>query len=427
MISIYSPTISKRLVYIVDFIFNDLLQIDYVLTNKLDELGSVTINYSDSVLEFESYNIQPFSLLNEGSSLKPNISEVAGLLSICSTPLKNCDHGFDIFSATFYLISRMEEYDLKSLDNHNRFISENSILVQNQVNHLPIVDLWCINLINEINKKFKVNISSKREFNQYCTFDIDNAFAFKYKGLMRTFGAFCKDTCLLKKDKVTQRVRFYLGLSRDPYDSFKYISDFCEANKLKQLYFFLLGDYGKNDKNIKHNHKGLVNLIKSINSHSKIGIHPSYNSFLKEHQLSKEIKRLSEIINQKVLVSRFHYLRFQFPFSFQYLISCGVKKDYSMGYADRIGFRAGTCTPFYFYDLENETKTTLKVIPFAYMDGALKDKMSLSTQTAIIEIKAVKKTVQKVKGQFTAVWHNESLSNLDRWVGWRDVFEATWL
>ena len=57
MISIYSPTISKRLVYIVDFIFNDLLQIDYVLTNKLEELGLVTINYSDSVLEFESYNI----------------------------------------------------------------------------------------------------------------------------------------------------------------------------------------------------------------------------------------------------------------------------------------------------------------------------------------------------------------------------------
>jgi hypothetical protein len=134
MISIYSPTISKRLVYIVDFIFNDLLQIDYVLTNKLEELGSVTINYSDSVLEFESYNIQPFSLLNEGSSLKPNISEVAGLFSICSIPLKSCDHGFDIFSAIFYLISRMEEYDLKSLDNHNRFNSENSILVQNQVN-----------------------------------------------------------------------------------------------------------------------------------------------------------------------------------------------------------------------------------------------------------------------------------------------------
>jgi hypothetical protein len=104
-----------------------------------------------------------------------------------------------------------------------------------------------------------------------------------------------------------------------------------------------------------------------------------------------------------------------------------VKKDYSMGYTDKIGFRAGTCTPFYFYDLETETKTTLKVIPFAYMDGALKDKMSLSAQSAKMEIKALKKAVQKVKGQFTAVWHNESLSNLDRWFGWRSVFESTWL
>ena len=35
--------------------------------------------------------------------------------------------------------------------------------------------------------------------------------------------------------------------------------------------------------------------------------------------------------------------------------------------------------------------------------------------------------VKKVNGEFTSVWHNESLSNLDRWKGWREVFESTWL
>jgi hypothetical protein len=35
--------------------------------------------------------------------------------------------------------------------------------------------------------------------------------------------------------------------------------------------------------------------------------------------------------------------------------------------------------------------------------------------------------VRKVNGPFTAVWHNESLSNQDRWKGWRLVFETTWL
>ena len=34
-----------------------------------------------------------------------------------------------------------------------------------------------------------------------------------------------------------------------------------------------------------------------------------------------------------------------------------------MGYQDRIGFRAGTASPFYFYDVSNEFQLPLKVNP----------------------------------------------------------------
>ena len=136
--------------------------------------------------------------------------------------------------------------------------------------------------------------------------------------------------------------------------------------------------------------------------------------------------RLKAIVEAKVNSSRFHYLRFAFPFSYQNLVDSGIKEDYSMGYSDRIGFRAGTCTPFYFYDLENEISSDLKIIPFVYMDGALKDRQNLSIDQAIIDIQKIKKEVQGINGQFTAVWHNESFSDKDRWIGWRRVFESTW-
>lgn len=98
-----------------------------------------------------------------------------------------------------------------------------------------------------------------------------------------------------------------------------------------------------------------------------------------------------------------------------------------MGYSDLAGFRAGTCTPFYFYDLGKELRTNLKIHPFVYMDGALNDRENISIDDAIFKIKNLKKQVQKVNGQFTAIWHNESLSDLDRWKGWRRVFESTWI
>ena len=39
----------------------------------------------------------------------------------------------------------------------------------------------------------------------------------------------------------------------------------------------------------------------------------------------------------------------------------------------------------------------------------------------------LKDEVKKVKGQFTSIWHNESLSDKDVWKGWRRVFESTWI
>ena len=97
-----------------------------------------------------------------------------------------------------------------------------------------------------------------------------------------------------------------------------------------------------------------------------------------------------------------------------------------MGYSDQIGFRAGTCTVFNYYDLNSEETTSLRLVPFAYMDGVLKDRMQLSAEDAILTIKQLKNEVQKVGGLFTAVWHNESLSDKDRWNGWKSVFNSSW-
>ena len=180
------------------------------------------------------------------------------------------------------------------------------------------------------------------------------------------------------------------------------------------------------DKNIKHNHPYLISLIRSISKNHLIGIHPSYNSFNSLKTLKMEISRLDNIVTTTSM-SRFHYLRFSLPESYQILLRAGIKQDFSMGFVDRIGFRAGTCTPFYFYDLENELTTNLKILPFAYMDGVLNDKLKYNTENSSKLISEIKQQVKNVNGSFNAVWHNESLSNQDRWNGWRRVFESTWL
>ena len=94
-----------------------------------------------------------------------------------------------------------------------------------------------------------------------------------------------------------------------------------------------------------------------------------------------------------------------------------------MGLSDRAGFRAGTCSPFPFYDLITEAETTLMVHPFAVMDSALCYKMGLDPQEAATEAKRMVDAVRRVQGTFISVWHERFLSDYGDEKGWGGLAE----
>ncbi len=133
---------------------------------------------------------------------------------------------------------------------------------------------------------------------------------------------------------------------------------------------------------------------------------------------------MAEITGKSVEFSRQHYLKISFPETQRTLIKNGILVDYSLGYASQIGFRAGICTPFFFYDLEHESQTRLLLVPFQVMDVTLRQYLEYSPAKATDEIHQLMEEVSKVKGTFVSVWHNESVSDRHEWKGWRKVFET---
>ena len=93
-----------------------------------------------------------------------------------------------------------------------------------------------------------------------------------------------------------------------------------------------------------------------------------------------------------------------------------------MGYASRVGFRAGTATAFRFYDLDNDIATSLQIHPFAVMDGTLKDYLNLSVKDSYDMVTKVVDEVRKVKGTFVYLTHNETLGGQKRWQGWPEMY-----
>jgi hypothetical protein len=428
MILIYSEEITPRIEYIFHLIFVQILRVEVTFTTNSFEFlysESPKINYSQKKFGDEIY-IKPHGLLSGKTLREVEIKPVNynnQTFFFESSP--DSIFPFDMFAASFYLVSRYEEYFDTARDKYGRFPATQSILAEYNLIKKPVVDIWAKWLATEIHKKHPQISFIKWRFKFVSTIDIDNAWAYLNKGFWRTYGALTKSFLKGNISEFKSRLSVIKGKEKDPYHTYDYLDSFFTNNEEKLKFFFLLGDYGKIDKNVSHENHGFQKLIQRISKEYEVGIHPSFAGFVHgcPEEVIKEKERLEKIIERKVTKSRNHYLNLNFPKTYQNLIKAEITEDYTMGYADQIGFRAGTCTPYYFYDLENETKTDLLVVPFQVMDGTLLHYLKLSPEESFAEVEKIMREVKDVGGTFVSIWHNETVNDLGEWKGYREVFE----
>jgi hypothetical protein len=425
MLLVYSHKPSARFTYIADFIFKNLCGLDITYTYKEEEFISfpgAKLSYNEAGIQSE-INITPHTLLFEKGIKPQNISlstwhEIPVLFKNSNTQIP-----FDIFAASFFLISRYEEYLPHIADHYNRFEADSSLAFQNNFLHLPVINLWAAEFKKVILAKYPALKHSENTYSYISTIDIDNAWAFKNKGVMRTAGAFVKALAKQKFTDIKERTLTLLGAKHDPYDTYEYLLGIQKKYTLKMIYFFLLGNYGVNDKNISANNPKFQALIKHLGDYAETGIHPSFGSNENVQQLRVEVNRLNNITHRNTTKSRQHFLRLHLPETYKNLINCGIQEDYTMGFASKAGFRAGVCSPFTWYDLNAEEETSLTVYPFCVMDGTLKTYMNLTREQAIEKCAELIAQIKKVNGTCITLWHNETLSNWRDWRDWQQVYE----
>ncbi len=425
MIFIYCEKITPRIHYTIDLIFNEVLGIACEIINNRETFNQSKrkkINYSKAKFA-NCFTIDPAGLL-EQTGLTENKIEFGSWKNLPVFFNRSTgDMPFDLFSAVFYLVSRYEEYLPFQEDAFGRFEAGKSIASKGDFLHLPVIDLWCIELAKVLDiHKFCKNIR-KDNYKFQLTIDVDHAWVFKNKGIVYFTGGLIKDLVLLNFKKFNYRIQVNLNHLADPGFTYNYLKEI--QNKLSQQirFFILCSRKGKYDRNISTRNKRFQKLLKTLDKNGTIGIHPSYASNKSFNILEKELKCLSKIIERNIEISRQHYLKLKLPDTYRNLIRLGIHEDYSMGFGSRTGFRAGIARPFYFYDLYEEKQTLLKVIPFQIMDRTLLSYLKYSPQQAEKEMEYYTTTIKNVGGNFVSLWHNDSLGDFGEWQGWRSVFE----
>jgi hypothetical protein len=334
------------------------------------------------------------------------------------------DLHFDILSASFYLLSRYEEYLPHEKDMYGRYAHNNSLAYRENFLHIPLVNVWMDAFKKALQQKFPGIHFRRKHFKCALSYDIDIAYSYLEKGFLRTAGGFARSIKHGKWSEVKQRWQVLRGSKKDPYDCFEWLDALHLYCRLKPYFFFLVAKAtSAYDKNTNPGSPLLQSLISYYAASYKIGLHPSWQSGDDENLLREEMEWLEVMSDKKIIHSRQHYLRFTLPQTFRKLIKAGIEKDFSMGYGTINGFRASACSSFAWYDLEEEKATPLLLYPFCFMDANSLFEQQLKPGQAYNELMLYYDQVKRLNGIFISVWHNFILGTDKQYAGWRQMFE----
>jgi hypothetical protein len=421
---IYTQDVTPRLEYVAGVIFTSVLGIEYEITTDRRKIGTnPAIIYSDEKVK-DQFVIRPSGLLTATgvAPLEPAVTAVGDLPALF--PADGGSIPFDIFSAAFYMLSRYEEYMPFAPDAHGRYQGVRSIAYRNGFLRIPVVELWARFLADALVKFYPVLTIRHNEYRSLVTFDVDQAFAYRSRGLLRSMGGLMKGLAGTGA-RPAERIRTMTGSLADPYDSFEYIDQNIKLHGSDALFFFPTGDQGEYDHNPPHRDHDYGEIIRKYDRMYGSGLHPSYRSAGRPKTLRMETERYRHLTGHSAERARQHWLLLNMPGTYQAYTDAGIRYDYTMGYADEPGFRAGIARPFPFYDLSREMTTGLTIVPFQVMDGTLRQYLHLPPDKALDVIRTLVKATRKAGGLFVSVWHNTSLTEANGWEGWRRVFEET--
>jgi hypothetical protein len=423
---VYSNKITPRLQYITDFIGKEITGKTFELTDDktyFETHPGAKLNYSRESIAGCKLQIADCGLLSQTGITDQTIScfTIKDFKAFFET---EGDYPFDIFAASFYLLSRYEEYLPHEKDMYGRYSHENSIAFKEGFLNLPLVNTWIDDFKKVLKERFPQLTIHYSHFTFIPTYDIDEAYSFKHKGFLRTAGGFAKSFLSGQWSAVKERINVLSGKSKDPFDSFDWMDELHRKYNLQPKYFFLIPEKNAGyDKNILPYNPAMRRLIKEHADKYPIGIHPSWQSGDDDNILKKEKALLENISGKKITASRQHYIRFNLPQGYRRLFDIRITDDYSMGYGSINGFRASVASSFYWYDLKKEEITSLLLHPFCYMEANSFFEQKFTPEQAFDEMMYYYNTVKSVNGTLITLWHNTFLGTDKFYSGWREAYQ----
>ncbi|PWS32958.1 DUF7033 domain-containing protein [Pedobacter paludis] len=408
---VFSTLLTPRIKYIFNFIFKDILKAEVEFTGNSQyflQSDNIKISYGELPLADELF-FKSTSLLLSNKVEEFNLKTTLFGEYQVPFPVKDSLLPFDVFAASFFIVSRYEEY-LHQKTSTEDFKASKSHQYKWRILDKPIIDEWALILKNLILKKYPGFRFYDKKFIQQPTINftitpnVPDGFLSKTKFFISS--VFKKENVYLtsKFDKITG-----LGVDNEAV-----LADLEKSLDKKNNPLFFIGFPNVPDEYIRRN--GISNLL----AEKSVGLlKPCDNETQNVSGIKEAVSKLKKIHPEQINLNSQQLEVLRFPICYLNLLNSGINSDYSMGYADTAGFRAGTCTPFNWYDLQLEKVTSLSVKSYCISDSVLQFKHLEEAKKIVNDyIDAVK----VVDGAFFSSWQLRSLSNNYKYKKLKTVF-----
>jgi hypothetical protein len=312
---------------------------------------------------------------------------------------------FDLPAAALLTLTRVEETLSTERDAHGRFPASASNALKENYLHRPIVDEYGFALEQALRILVPQWSPERKPFRVKLSHDMDEL------GIPFLLRSSVAHSLLRRNPKATFQDFLSLVTQQNPVylQVVLQLAELSVEHGLDSAFYWKANGATKFDSGYDPENAKIKSVIRSLKENGfECGVHPGYDTFRSPEKLCAEIKRLRQSIGPDRMGGRQHYLRW-LPETWRDWETCGLAYDSSVGFADRIGFRAGTCVPYRPWLWAENREARILEIPLLVMDRTLAYYMKLSPQESFLRVMECMERCRAVGGVFTMLWHNEAL------------------
>lgn len=331
----------------------------------------------------------------------------------------------DVFGSVFLFLTRYEEIAIAERDPMDRFTSPLSLAGREGLLERPLVNEYVELLWRGITRVWPRLRRKTFTYRLLLSHDVDavSVTELTLPQIVRSLGA----DVVQRRDlplAARRATAYALGRARrnpasyDPYDTADFIMDVSERAGVASVFNFVAGTSDPLfDPAYDLDQPWVRRLLGKVAGRGhEIGLHPSYATYLDGLRTAAEFSRLQRVcseerIRQKTWGGRQHYLRWRNPVTWQNWERSGLAYDSTLGFADRIGFRAGTCWEYPVFDLVERKELALRERPLVAMESSLLSYMNVPLTEAAQRLVSLAQVCRAHAGDFTLLWHGHMLAS----------------